>query len=281
LDPDNVARTAPTEVALVADLKLAVIDIMAAVRSMATETRLTQLREPRMTKTREYTESMWAFRQTVARELAGRPALTTERLALDLESALDKNTCLLADVDSGKTMESVMSFGGADKQYFATSPAVFGWGVPAAFGVKLAHPDLPVVSIMGDGSFLFGGPQPLWTFARYKAPVTFVVLNNGSYNNERNRIWNGGGKQFQMGRDMTCYLGSPDIDYVKAASAFGVDGEAVKEPSKMRDAIERAKRVTADGRPYLLDVHVQRDGLGAGSTWHPQYSVADLRTKKV
>jgi thiamine pyrophosphate-dependent acetolactate synthase large subunit-like protein len=80
---------------------------------------------------------------------------------------------------------------------------------------------------------------------------------------------------------MTCYLGSPDIDYVKAASAFGVDGEAVKEPSKMRDAIERAKRVTADGRPYLLDVHVQRDGLGAGSTWHPQYSVADLRTKKV
>jgi benzoylformate decarboxylase len=134
---------------------------------------------------------------------------------------------------------------------------------------------------MGDGCFLFGGPQPLWTFARYKAPVTFIVLNNGSYNNERNRIWNGGGKQFQMGRDMTCYLGSPDIDYVKAASAFGVDGEAVKEPSKMREALERAKRATAEGRPYLLDAHVQRDGLGAGSTWHPQYSVADLRTKKV
>jgi benzoylformate decarboxylase len=224
---------------------------------------------------------MWEFRQTAARELASRPAITMERLGLDLESVLDKDTVYLADVDSGKTMESLISFGGTDKQYFATSPAVLGWGVPAAFGVKLAHPDRPVVSVMGDGSFLFSGPQPLWTFARYKAPVTFVVINNGSYNNERNRIWNGGGKQFESGRDMACYLGDPDIDYAKAAAAFGVDGEVVVDPAKLRGALERAKRATADGRPYLLDVHVQRDGLGAVSTWHPPYSVADRRTRKV
>jgi benzoylformate decarboxylase len=281
LDPTNLARTAPAEVALVADLKLAIVDLMAAVRSAATETRLKQIRDGRMAKTREYTASMWEFRQTVGRDLANRPAITMERLGLDLESVLDKDACYVADVDSGKTMESLLSFGGTDKQYIATSPAVLGWGVPAAFGVKLAHPDLPVVSVVGDGSFLFGGPQPLWTFARHNVPVTFVVINNGSYNNERNRIWNTGGKQFESGRDMTCYLGNPDIDYAKAAAAFGVEGEVVTEPAKLRGALERAKRATADGRPYLLDVHVQRDGLGAASTWHPPYSIADLRKRKV
>ena len=59
-----------------------------------------------------------------------------------------------------------------------------------------------------------------------------IVLNNHSYNNERNRIWHFGGRQFKTGRDMTCYLGSPDVDYAKAADAFGVEGEVVKEPEQ-------------------------------------------------
>jgi len=108
-----------------------------------------------------------------------------------------------------------------------------GWGLPAAFGVKLAHPDSQVVSVVGDGAFLFAGPQPLWSYARYKAPVTLIVCNNRSYNNERNRIWNIGGRQFQTGRDMTCYLGDPDIDYAKLASGFGVEGEIVAEPAQL------------------------------------------------
>jgi thiamine pyrophosphate-dependent acetolactate synthase large subunit-like protein len=281
LDPVNLARTAPAEVALVADLKLAIVDLMAALRSMATEEHMKQIRDARTAKTREYTATMREFRQTLGQDPVGRSTITMGRLGVDLESVLDKDTCYVTDADSGKTMDTLLSFGGSDKQYFATSPAVLGWGVPAAFGVKLAHPDLPVVSVVGDGSFLFSGPQPLWTCARYKAPVIHIVINNRSYNNERNRIWNDGGRQFQTGRDMVCYLGDPDVDYAKVAAAFGVDGEVVTDPAKLRDALERAKRATADGRPYLLDVHVQRDGIGALSAWHPGYSVADLRKRKV
>jgi thiamine pyrophosphate-dependent acetolactate synthase large subunit-like protein len=80
---------------------------------------------------------------------------------------------------------------------------------------------------------------------------------------------------------MTCYLGSPDVDYAKAAAAFGVEGEVVKEPDQLKDAITRARRVVADGRPYLLDIDTWRDGIGAASAWHPPYSIADLRARKV
>jgi benzoylformate decarboxylase len=280
-DPAALARSVPVDLGIVADLRLAAADLVAAIRSMAPAAKLKQIADERIARTRAYTDEMRAFRLKIAHENADRTPVSLERIGLELEAALDRDTCYVCDVDSGKTMDPLMSFGGDDKQYFATSPNILGWGMAAAFGVKLARPDQPVVSVVGDGSFCFSGPQPLWSMARYKAPVMTVVLNNHSYNNERNRIWHFAGQQFKSGRDMTCYLGSPDVDYAKAADAFGVEGEVVKEPGKLKDAIVRAKRAVADGRPYLLDVHTWRDGVGAASTWHPPYSVAERRSRKV
>ena len=281
LDPTSLARTDPVDLGMVADLKLALQDLVAALRSLATESRLKEIAQERTSRIRKHTSEMWQVRQKIAREGAEGSPVTMARLGLELESNLDRDTCYVCDVDSGKAMDNVMSYGGADKHYFGTGPNVLGWGMAAGFGVKLARPDQPVVSVVGDGSFLFSGPQPLWTMARYRAPVTVIVLNNRSYNNERNRIWNSAGQQFKTGRDMTCYLGDPDVDYAKTASAFGVEGEAVTEPSQIKPALDRAKQARTEGRPYLLDVLIRREGIGAISTWHPNYSVADLRTRKV
>ena len=281
LDPASLARGAPVDLAMVADIRLATADLIAAIKSLAPASRLKEIAEERDARTRAYTAEMRQFRQKIAHENAERVPVSLERIGLELETSLDKDTCYVCDVDSGKTMDPLMSFGGADKQYIGTGPNVLGWGLAAAFGAKLARPDVPVVSVVGDGSFCFSGPQPLWTQARYHAPVMNIVLNNHSYNNERNRIWHYGGRQFKTGRDMTCYLGSPDIDYAKAADAFGVEGEVVQEPDKLKGALDRAKRAIAEGRPYLLDIHTSRDGIGAASTWHPSYSVADLRSRRV
>ena len=281
LDPTSLARVAPVDLGMVADLRLATADLVAAIRGMATAARLKEIAEERTARTRAHTTEMYEFRQKIARENADRTPVSLERIALELEGTLDKDTCYVCDVDSGKSMDPLLSFGGSDKRYFSTGPNVLGWGMAAAFGVKLAQPDLPVVAVVGDGSFCFSGPQPLWTQARYQAPVLNIVLNNHSYNNERNRIWHYGGRQFKTGRDMTCYLGSPDVDYAKASEAFGVEGVVVKEPGELKGALDRGKRAIAEGRPYLLDVHTYRDGVGAASTWHPPYSVADLRQRKV
>jgi thiamine pyrophosphate-dependent acetolactate synthase large subunit-like protein len=281
LDPTSLARTTPVDLAMVADLRLAMADLATAIRSLATASRLKEIAAERTARARAYSHEMLEFRMKIARNNADVTPVSLSRLGMEFESALAPDTCYVCDVDSGKAMDPLMSFGGTDKTYFATTPNILGWGMAAAFGVKLARPDQPVVAVVGDGSFCFSGPQPLWTMARYQAPVMTVVLNNRSYNNERNRIWQGGGRQFKTGRDMTCYIGSPDIDYVKAAGAFGVDGEAVKEPGELKAAIGRAQRVIAEGRPYLLDVHTARDGIGAASTWHPPYSVAELRSRRV
>src|SRR5258708_30712043 len=126
---------------------------------------------------------MREFRQTIARENAQRTPVSLERIALELESALDQDTCYVCDVDSGKTIDPLLSFGGSDKQYIGTGPNVLGWGLAAAFGAKLARPDVPVVSVAGDGSFCFSGPPPLGTQPPFSAPLSNTVHTNHSYNN--------------------------------------------------------------------------------------------------
>jgi thiamine pyrophosphate-dependent acetolactate synthase large subunit-like protein len=281
-DPTSLARLAPVDLPMVADIKLGTADLIAAIKSMATADRLKQIADARGSRVRDYTKAANEQFQKISMSMSDESVIRQGRLAVELEAALDKDTIYVTDCDSGKSMDPMMSFGGTDKTYISTCPNILGWGVAATFGAKLARPDQPVVGILGDGSMLFGGPQPLWSMARYNAPVTVIVFNNRSYNNERNRIWTfGGGAQFKEGRDMVCYNGSPDVDFGKAAQAFGVEGETVKEPGKIKEALARAKQANVEGRPYLLDIIVEREGVGAASAWHPPYSIAEQRTRKV
>ena len=89
------------------------------------------------------------------------------------------------------------------------------------------------------------------------------------------------GKQGQTGKDMACYLGSPDVDFARAASAFGIKGEVVANPGDIRPALDRAIKSTRDGKPYILDMLVERSGIGAESTWYARYSVAEKRKRRV
>jgi thiamine pyrophosphate-dependent acetolactate synthase large subunit-like protein len=282
LDPETMARTTPVDVAILADLKLGLTDLLNAIRSMATPARLTQISAPRIARAREYRARLEETQKAIAARHWDRNPLSMTRVVMELESVSEKNTCIVEAGGSGTEglCQSYMNIGGANKRYIKQSAIVLGWGVGAAFGAQLARPDMPVVAIVGDGEFMFRGPQPLWSYARYHAPVTVIVANNHSYDNERNRLWQRGGRQFETGRDMICYNGDPDIDFARMASSVGVEGEVVLEPASLHPALERGKRANADGRPYLLDVHIERGGVGSESTWHPRYSIAAQRTRR-
>ena len=282
MNPEDMGTNYPSELFVVADLKLAIADLLSALRSIATPARMKQIRDSRFSKTQEYTSRNREQRQSIARSRWDESTITLSRLGMELEDGLDKETCLVAEPERGRaTLHNLLETGGEDKRWFSQGGIVLGWAIPAAFGVKLAMPDRPVVALTGDGAFNFNGVQPLWSMARYHVPVTMVIVNNRSYNRERSSMLQSGGRQYQSGRDIGCYLGDPDIDYAKMAASVGVEGEAVAEASALRPALERAKRATIEGRPYLLDVHVARDGYGAASTWYPAYSLEKERKRKV
>lgn len=282
-DPVSLGRLYPTEVPIVANLKLATADLLDAVRSLATAARLKQIRDSRYSRIKDFTAQLEQFQLSLAVSAAARPEVSLERTATDLEAVLDKQSFFVSELNSARPIEKsrLMHFGGDDKQYLSNTGRALGWSLSASVGVKLAQPDRHVVAMMGDGAFLFGGPQGLWTMARYRVPVTSIIWNNRSYDFERTDMYGKGGRQFETGRDMVCYLGDPDVDYAKIAAAFGVEGEVVKDAAALRPALERAQRANVEGRPYLIDLHVPRHGPGAASTWHPDYSIASLRKREV
>ncbi|HKW90673.1 MAG TPA: thiamine pyrophosphate-dependent enzyme, partial [Methylomirabilota bacterium] len=121
-----------------------------------------------------------------------------------------------------------------------------GYAYPVALGVKVARPDRPVVSISGDGGFLYNA-QELSTAVRYGINVVAVVFNDGAYGNvarDLDESWGG-----QYGAE----LANPD--FMKLADAFGVLGLRAKEPTEVgklvREAIEK-------DRPALVEVPVAR-----------------------
>ena len=282
-DPVSLGRVYPTEVPMVANLKLATADLLAAIRSLATASRLQQLRDSRYSKIKDFTAQEDEFQRALGATAAARPEVSLERTAMDLEAVLDKQSIFVGELNSARPIEKtrLIHFGGNDKQYFSNTGRALGWSLSASVGIKLAQPDRPVVAMMGDGAFLFGGPQGLWSMARYRAPITSIVWNNHSYDFERTDMYGKGGRQFETGCDMVCYLGDPEVDYTKIAAGFGVEGEVVKDAAALRPALERALRANVDGRPYLVDLHAPRNGPGSASTWHPDYSIASLRKKEV
>ena len=289
LDPESIGRVYPTELGLVADVRATAVDLLAAVNSAAPAVQLDQRAAERLAVVRPHAEALQARRRETARARWDLDPLSWERVGGELEQLLEPDAIVVTELDSSGYLGvaanaalAQLTFGPHAKSRIGkTTGSALGWGLGAALGVKLAQPDRQVVNLQGDGSFLFAQAETLWTLARYEVPVLVVIFNNRSYNGPRDRILAQGGAQARAGRELTCYLGQPDVDFARVAAGFGVAGEGVSGPAQLRPALQRGLAALREGRPYLLDVQVGRTGRGADSTWYPRYSVAAARRKAV
>jgi thiamine pyrophosphate-dependent acetolactate synthase large subunit-like protein len=194
---------------------------------------------------------------------------------------LDRDAIIVPEVGTEEWVNRSFAFSDLWKTKLGrTVGRSLGWGVSASIGVKLACPDQQVVSIQGDGGFLFGQTDALWSMSRYDVPVIVIVCNNRSYDEPRNNILMKDGRCRQENKDMICYLGDPDVDFTQLAGAHGIRGERATNQEELKLAMRRAIEATRNGRPYLIEAMIARTGLGAESTWHPKFSLAKARTKK-
>jgi acetolactate synthase-1/2/3 large subunit len=120
-----------------------------------------------------------------------------------------------------------------------------GWGFATALGAQHARPDVPVVSINGDGGFMYTASE-LATAVRHRIPLTAIVFTDGYFGNVR-RI-----QEEQFGnRLIACDLANPD--FVKFAESFGVAGRRATTPEELRDALRAS---IAAREPSLIEVPV-------------------------
>jgi acetolactate synthase I/II/III large subunit len=122
-----------------------------------------------------------------------------------------------------------------------------GSGFGTALGVKVAHPDKAVISICGDGGFMFA-VQELATAVQYGIGLVVVIFNNASFANVRRDQ-----QQSFEGHVIGADLVNPD--FMKLADAFGLEGRRVASPAEFKPVLEKA---LAGSAPSLIEVQLER-----------------------
>jgi acetolactate synthase-1/2/3 large subunit len=231
IDPDQAARTGAA-VQLVGDAAETASALTRALRHAGVD--------ERPSRQAELEELKASTRQRIERVQPHVAYLAAIREALPRDGFFVEELC-----QAGFT--SYFSFPVHAPRTFVTCGAqgTLGFGFPTALGVKVAHPDRPVVSISGDGGFQFGLAE-LGTAAQYGLDLVSIVFNNGGYGNVlRDQTERYGG------RVLGARLRNPD--FVALAASYDVRAARATTP----DELARALAAALDRRePALIEVPV-------------------------
>ncbi|MEO1380230.1 MAG: acetolactate synthase 3 large subunit [Pseudomonadota bacterium] len=171
------------------------------------------------------------------------PQFAIERLsAMCLESG--KDTFITTEVGQHQ-MWAAQYFGFEKPKRWMTSGGLgtMGYGLPAAFGVQIAHPGALVIDIAGDASIQMC-IQEMSAAIQYNAPIKIFILNNQYMGMVRQ--W----QQLLHGNRRSHSYTEAMPDFVKLAEAYGGHGIRCEKPDQLDDAI---REMIAIDRPVIFD----------------------------
>jgi benzoylformate decarboxylase len=228
----------------------------------------------RRARVRAYAQTLIAREETLVRDHADDAIVHPAVLEAQLATMLPRDTVMVQESSTART--ALIPFGHEAMTWTRSGGGSLGWGVGAAVGAKLAVGHArPVVLHLGDGALTYSA-SGFWTMARYKTPILTIVSNNETYQIVRHNWANQmpDSKMVRDGKYPGLFLGDPPTDYVALAKSQGVDGEAVTTVKDLEPALRRALDVVITRRrPYLLDVTVAREGIGADATWYDDWEM--------
>jgi acetolactate synthase-1/2/3 large subunit len=172
------------------------------------------------------------------------------------------NHCLREIVDADTKVISEYSF---RQEYcplhspgslFALSSAGgLGWGFPASLGVKLASPGSLVLSVLGDGAYMFANPTAChYTAQTQKLPVLTIIYNNSLYGAVRGATLDMYSKGVAAEADGRFLAELPAASFEKIIAAHDGYGEKVERPADLPAALQRAAKAVRSGQQALLNV---------------------------
>lgn len=244
LDPLSIGRFFPVEMGILADAGVfadSLIDALTDYKPSAAVTR--------------WVKQFKVKRKTLLQE---RDAVQVTKGFIQPD-ALFKAIRGVCPTDSAFTLDAgTLCLQATDKLNYHVTPSLFspldfglvGFSYACGLGVKIAMPDRPVISLMGDGGFGMTSSE-LGTAAQYNIATICVVMNNGCWGAE---------KAYQRDFFNQRYLGSdvPNPRYDKLAELWGVRGYRVDTISQFEQAMANA---LSENKPAVLDVMVDPDAL--------------------
>lgn len=186
-------------------------------------------------------------------------SLRPERVMMDLQRCLTPNMTVVADASYSSMWVAGQLTAIETGQRFLTPRGLagLGWGLPMAIGAKLASPDAPVVSLVGDGGFAHSWAE-LETMVRLDIAVTIIVLNNGVLGFQKDA------ETVKFGKYTSACHFAP-VDHAALARACGCSAFRVENEEEVLPALQTA---LASHEPCLIEIITDPDA-------HPPLSLFD------
>jgi pyruvate dehydrogenase (quinone) len=242
LDGSLIGMRYPTEVNLIGDARSTLRALLPLLE-----------RKEAASWRKEVEENVAAWWEAMERQaMTDADPVNPMRIVWELSSRVPDDAIITADSGSSTNWYARhLRFRGRMRGSLSGTLATMGPGVPYAIGAKYAHPDRPVVALVGDGAMQMNGLAELLTVRRYFSEWTdprLVVCV--FHNNDLNQVtWElramGGAPKFEESQVL------PDMSYAEFARSIGLEGLEVSSPSELGPAWDR---VLAADRPSVLDV---------------------------
>jgi benzoylformate decarboxylase len=249
---EEIGKTEPTDIGIIASPRMAMAELSDALDGMMSGSARESAKGRAVSIGEEKAAQKSAWQKRVKSRWNVSP-MSAERMMTEIASALPSDTIIVDD--SITTRASVMGsidFDDQDSLVGITGGAL-GWGMGGAMGVKLAHPDRPVVAVVGDGSSMMT-VQALWTAANENIPVVYVICNNAAYRVLKLNMDVYKTQVLKEENPQSKYLAMDfpiPLNIAGMAEAIGVYGRKVEDPADLVPAVKHALSL---GKPAVLDV---------------------------
>ncbi len=244
IDPSSINKNVRIDVPIIADAGRATAAMLAAWPGAAS--RSGEMARAEWWRTIEAWRARDCLRYDRSRRDLIKPQFALERL---YASTRGRDTYITTEVGQHQ-MWAAQFFKFDEPHHWMTSGGLgtMGYGLPAAIGVQIAHPEALVIDIAGEASILMN-IQEMSTAAQYRLPVKIFILNNQYMGMVRQ--WQ---ELLHGGRYSESYTAALP-DFVKLAEAFGAVGRRVESPADVDDAIAW---MLAEPGAVILDVAVDQ-----------------------
>ncbi|MFQ5870557.1 MAG: thiamine pyrophosphate-binding protein [Candidatus Geothermarchaeales archaeon] len=244
IDPTEIGKNYPVNLAMVGDAKSILKGILQQVR--------------RTTRPRKLEASDWALELNRMRKEWSESARTEaeaeseplkpQRVLHEIDKFFDGSVVFTHDAGNGRMWASLFVEARGPRMWIQSGTfGPMGYAVPAAIACKLADPEKTVVAICGDGGFLMTA-QELATATQHDSPIIVCVLNDGGLGAIRHH-------------QLDLYHRTISVDYEnpsfeKLAHAFGCGGYTVEKTDEVLEALSMAAKDCAEGITSVLGFSV-------------------------
>lgn len=253
-DQRQIGKNYPVAVGVLGDTHEALTELSALLQTAMTEPQREEAKKRGAARAAQHAQARQAFQQAIDATASARP-LSPLTFMNSLARVLPDDVAVIEEAVT--TTNTVFERLGALKNttgYFGHRGWALGWGLGLSIGVKLAWPQRPVLAILGEGAAMYG-IQGLWTAARYRIPVTFVVPNNAQYQILKIGAQGMALPNAQAGKFVGLDLNEPEVDMVGLAKSLGIDAVRVTEPDALSEEVRRS---LAGDRPRLIETPIDR-----------------------